>query len=62
MFPITMIGGPFINDALRNIGEIGTREFSTCVDSCSSYKTEVEADLVSIRYLFNTHFASFLLI
>lgn len=49
-FPITMVGGPFINDALKQIGEIGTREFTTCVDSCASYHTEVEADLVSIRY------------
>ncbi|KIJ52483.1 hypothetical protein M422DRAFT_26070 [Sphaerobolus stellatus SS14] len=51
MFPITMIAGPFVNDALKQIGEIGTREFSTCVDSCSSHSMEIEADLVSIRLL-----------
>jgi len=48
-FPFTMVAGPFVNDALKQMTEIGSREFSTCVDSCSSHKMEIEADLVSIR-------------
>jgi hypothetical protein len=49
LFPITMVGGPFLNDALEQVGEVGKREFSTIADSCSSHHMELEADVVSIR-------------
>ena len=49
LFPITMVGGPFLNDALEQVGEVGKREFATAADSCSSHNMEIEADLVSIR-------------
>ncbi|GJJ08204.1 hypothetical protein Clacol_002412 [Clathrus columnatus] len=51
LFPITMIGGPFLNDALEQVGEAGKREFSTAADSCFSHKLELEADAVSMRLL-----------
>lgn len=49
LFPITMAGGPFLNDALEQVGEAGKREFTTACDSCSSHRMEIEADIVSIR-------------
>lgn len=49
LFPITMVGGPFLNDALEQVGEVGKREFTTVADSCSSHKMEIEADVVSVR-------------
>lgn len=49
LFPITMIGGPFLNDALEQVGEAGKREFSLAADSCFSHKLELEADAVSMR-------------
>lgn len=49
LFPITMVGGPFLNDALEQVGEVGKREFATAADSCSSHQMEIEADVVSIR-------------
>ncbi|KAF8501879.1 hypothetical protein BU17DRAFT_78408 [Hysterangium stoloniferum] len=51
LFPITMVGGPFLNDALEQVGEVGKREFGTIADSCSSHHMELEADVVSIRLL-----------
>ncbi|KAF8588281.1 hypothetical protein K439DRAFT_1652024 [Ramaria rubella] len=51
LFPITMVGGPFLNDALKQVGEVGQREFTMAADSCSSQLREIEADVVSIRLL-----------
>ena len=49
LFPITMVGGPFLNDALEQVGEVGKREVTSACGSCSSHKMEIEADVVSIR-------------
>lgn len=52
LFPITMIGGPFLNDALEQVGEAGKREFSLAADTCFSHKLELEADAVSMRFVY----------
>ena len=50
LFPVTMILGPFVNDALAQIGKVGSGEIARLGESCSSMKQEVEADVVSARY------------
>ena len=48
---ITHIVGPFINDALAGMWKAGAGEFSQLQEYCTSQKQEVEADVVSIRYV-----------
>ncbi|KAI0833334.1 peptidase family M48-domain-containing protein [Trametes gibbosa] len=56
LFPITMLFGPFINDALAGVGKVGAGEFSQLSEYCTSQKQEVEADVVSARILAHAGF------
>jgi Zn-dependent protease with chaperone function len=49
LFPVTMIFGPFVNDALAQIGNVGSGELARLGENCSSVQQEVEADVVSAR-------------
>ncbi|KAH9850262.1 peptidase family M48-domain-containing protein [Lenzites betulinus] len=56
LFPVTMLFGPFINDALAGVGKVGAGEFSQLSEYCTSQKQEVEADVVSARILAHAGF------
>lgn len=49
LFPITMFFGPFINDAVANLGKVGSGEVYKLHALCSSRQQEIEADIVSTR-------------
>jgi hypothetical protein len=49
VFPITMIFGPFVNDALAQLGKVGSGEISKLGEYCTSGRQEIEADVVSAR-------------
>lgn len=49
LFPITMIFGPFVNDAVAQLGKVGSMEISKIGEYCTSTKQEIEADVVSAR-------------
>jgi Peptidase family M48 len=51
IFPITMIFGPFVNDALAQLGKVGSGELTRVGEWCTSQKQEIEADVVSARYV-----------
>jgi Zn-dependent protease with chaperone function len=51
LFPVTMIFGPFVNDALANVGKASTRDFTRMHETCTSTYQEIEADVVSMRLL-----------
>lgn len=51
LFPITMLFGPFVNDALAQLGKVGSLELSKMGDYCTSVKQEIEADVVSARFI-----------
>ncbi|KAF7327855.1 hypothetical protein MKEN_00365400 [Mycena kentingensis (nom. inval.)] len=51
IFPFTMIFGPFVNDAVAQLGKIGTGELEKVGEYCTSVKQEIEADVVSARLL-----------
>ena len=51
LFPVTMIFGPFVNDALAQIGKVGSGELIRVGEICSSINQEVEADVVSARWV-----------
>lgn len=51
IFPITMIFGPFVNDALAQLGKVGSGELIRMGEWCTSQKQEIEADIVSARYV-----------
>lgn len=50
VFPITMLFGPFVNDAVAQLGKVGSVELSKLGAYCTSMKQEIEADVVSARY------------
>jgi hypothetical protein len=50
LFPITMIFGPFVNDALANVGRASSVDFAAIGERCTSVPQEVEADIVSLRF------------
>ncbi|EJF64533.1 peptidase family M48-domain-containing protein [Dichomitus squalens] len=56
IFPVTMLFGPFINDALAGMWKAGAGEFSQLQEFCTSQKQEIEADVVSIRLLAHAGF------
>ncbi|CCM01381.1 uncharacterized protein FIBRA_03431 [Fibroporia radiculosa] len=56
VFPVTMLFGPFINDALAGLGEVGSGEFVRMSEYCTSQKQEIEADIVSARLLAHAGF------
>ncbi|KAJ7158749.1 hypothetical protein C8R46DRAFT_1224679 [Mycena filopes] len=51
IFPITMMFGPFVNDAVAQLGKIGSGELEKVGEYCTSVKQEIEADVVSARLL-----------
>ncbi|KAJ7158750.1 hypothetical protein C8R46DRAFT_1110165 [Mycena filopes] len=51
IFPVTMIFGPFVNDAVGRLGTIGSSEVDKVSEYCTSVNQEVEADIVSARLL-----------
>ncbi|KAH9945374.1 peptidase family M48-domain-containing protein, partial [Epithele typhae] len=56
LFPVTMLFGPFINDALGGMWKAGAGELSHLQEYCTSQKQEVEADVVSARLLAHAGF------
>ncbi|QRV75184.1 Peptidase family M48 protein [Ceratobasidium sp. AG-Ba] len=51
LFPITMVLGPFVNDAVANFTRVGLDDVARSGNTCQSRKLEFEADLVSARIL-----------
>ncbi|KAJ7707701.1 peptidase family M48-domain-containing protein [Mycena rosella] len=51
IFPVTMIFGPFVNDAVAQLGKLGSGEMEKVGEYCTSVKQEIEADVVSVRLL-----------
>ncbi|KAJ7931558.1 hypothetical protein B0H13DRAFT_1702127 [Mycena leptocephala] len=51
IFPVTMLFGPFVNDAVAQLGKIGSGELEKVGEYCTSVKQEIEADVVSARLL-----------
>ncbi|KAF8149908.1 hypothetical protein B0H34DRAFT_667077 [Crassisporium funariophilum] len=56
IFPITMFFGPFVNDAVAQIGKVGSGELTKLSEYCTSAKQEIEADVVSARLLAHAGF------
>ncbi|EIW83758.1 hypothetical protein CONPUDRAFT_80361 [Coniophora puteana RWD-64-598 SS2] len=56
LFPITMIFGPFVNDAVAALGKMGSGELTKVGEYCNSVKQEIEADVVSARLLAHAGF------
>lgn len=52
IFPFTMLFGPFVNDAVAQLGKVGSGELLKISEYCSSTKQEIEADIVSARFVF----------
>lgn len=51
LFPVTMFFGPFVNDAVANVGKIGSGEVTKLSVLCTTRVQELEADTVSTRLL-----------
>ncbi|KAJ7066984.1 hypothetical protein C8F01DRAFT_980229 [Mycena amicta] len=51
IFPLTMFFGPFVNDAVAQLGKLGSGELEKVGEYCTSVKQEIEADVVSARLL-----------
>ncbi|KAG9316940.1 hypothetical protein JVU11DRAFT_3023 [Chiua virens] len=51
VFPVTMLFGPFFNDAIGQLGKVGSGHLTELGEYCTSVKQEVEADVVSARLL-----------
>ncbi|KIK63095.1 hypothetical protein GYMLUDRAFT_41406 [Collybiopsis luxurians FD-317 M1] len=56
IFPFTMLFGPFVNDAVAQLGKIGSGELVKVGEYCTSMKQEIEADVVSARLLAHAGF------
>ncbi|KAF9066640.1 hypothetical protein BDP27DRAFT_1330293 [Rhodocollybia butyracea] len=56
IFPITMLFGPFVNDAVAQLGRMGSSELVKAGEYCTSMKQEIEADVVSARLLAHAGF------
>lgn len=52
LFPFTMFLGPFVNDAVADLGRMGSGEFGKMTEVCTSMAQEFEADAVSARWIF----------
>ena len=52
IFPFTMLFGPFVNDAVAQLGKVGSSELAKLSEHCTSTKQEIEADIVSARQVF----------
>jgi Zn-dependent protease with chaperone function len=51
LFPVTMMFGPFVNDAVAQIGKVGSGELLKLGEYCGASNQEIEADIVSARLL-----------
>ncbi|KAF9003970.1 hypothetical protein BDQ17DRAFT_1241618 [Cyathus striatus] len=56
IFPFTMFFGPFVNDAVAQMGKVGSGELIRIGEYCTGVKQEVEADVVSARLLAHAGF------
>jgi Zn-dependent protease with chaperone function len=57
LFPFTMLFGPFVNDAVAQLGQVGTTELAELSEMCANKSQEIEADVVSVRFVFvSLHF------
>lgn len=56
IFPITALFGPFVNDAVAQLGKVGSGELAKMGQYCTSVKQEIEADVVSVRLLAHAGF------
>ncbi|KIJ62885.1 hypothetical protein HYDPIDRAFT_176308 [Hydnomerulius pinastri MD-312] len=56
LFPVTMLFGPFVNDAVAQLGKVGSGELSKVGEYCTSMSQEIEADIVSARLLAHAGF------
>ncbi|KAF9533816.1 hypothetical protein CPB83DRAFT_756947 [Crepidotus variabilis] len=56
IFPITAIFGPFVNDAVAQLGKVGSGELAKISEYCNSVHQEIEADVVSARILAHAGF------
>ena len=56
MFPVTMLFGPFFNDAIAQMGKVGSGHLTELGEYCTSVKQEIEADVVSARLLAHAGF------
>jgi Peptidase family M48 len=52
IFPFTMLFGPFVNDAVAQLGKVGSLELAKISEHCTNTKQEIEADVVSARQVF----------
>ena len=50
IFPFTAIFGPFVNDAVAQLGKVSTGELAKISEYCTTKNQEIEADTVSMRY------------
>ncbi|KAG6809797.1 hypothetical protein H0H92_014700 [Tricholoma furcatifolium] len=56
VFPFTMMFGPFVNDAVAQLGKVGSGELIKVGEFCTSVRQEIEADVVSARLLAHAGF------
>lgn len=49
IFPATMMFGPFVNDAVAQMGKVGSLELEKMGEYCTTTNQEIEADIVSTR-------------
>lgn len=55
-FPVTMLFGPFVNDALAQLGRVSSSELERIGKACNTMTQEIEADIVSTRILAHAGF------
>ncbi|KAG6908687.1 hypothetical protein DXG01_003701 [Tephrocybe rancida] len=56
LFPLTMLFGPFVNDAVAQLGKVSSGELVKVGELCTSVHQEIEADVVSARLLAHAGF------
>ncbi|TCD69340.1 hypothetical protein EIP91_007896 [Steccherinum ochraceum] len=56
LFPVTMMFGPFLNDAVAGVGKSASWDLQTMAEYCTSQHQEIEADVVSARLLAHAGF------
>ena len=49
IFPFTALLGPFVNDAVAQLGKVGSGELAKLSEYCTTKRQELEADIVSTR-------------
>jgi len=56
LFPVTMMFGPFLNDAVAGMGKTASWDLQEMAEYCTSQHQEIEADVVSARLLAHAGF------